>query len=293
MLPTFLIAGVAKAGTTFLYRYLGEHPHTCMSAIKEPVFFSAEVGQDRGCPEAAPVRSGRFDKGLQWYESLFSHCNAGNARGEASGYLTRPDSSALISHFVPDVRLLFILRNPVDKIFSHYWQSIRNGESIPPFDQAVRAGHPRIRRYLYESSYARHLDSFMKRFDQSQMMVLLFDDLIQKPDCVISRALEHIGCDPSLAPTVAYEPVNQASIPRSRIVQNAVRTASRATRSVPMTNVMRRCVNRVGSDVRSLNTRWVTDVRMEDATRSYLQRQLGEDVRYVERMLDRDLSHWC
>lgn len=294
MLPTFLIAGAGKAGTTSLYTYLDQHPGTCMSAIKEPDFFSEDVGQDQGASRDAPYRSGQFYRGIGWYESLFSHCSPQNPRGEASGYLARRDAPALIRSFIPDVRLVFILRNPIDRALSHYWQSVRNGERLPPFDDAVKSLHPSIRRYLHQGSYAEHLERFFSQFSGEQILLLIFDDLVMDPRSVVGRTLEHIGVDPVLLDlNVSYAPMNQASVPRSRLLRRVAQRGSRAMKAAPMPPLLEAAVWRVGRAINERNSRPLQDRSMEVTSRLYLRDYFREDIRYIEKRLGRDLSHWC
>lgn len=292
MLPTFLIAGVGKAGTTSLYTYLGQHPDVCMSSVKEPLFFTAEPGLGEGASPEGPAYTGQFSRGLDWYTSLFAHCDPDNARGEASGYLERPDAPSLISRTIPSIRLIFILRNPIDRAYSHYWQTLKKGESLPPFDLGVRTGNPRVMRFLHISAYAQHLERFYEEFDARQILLLLFDDMVQNPYEVLRRAFEHIGVEPSFTPVDASRPMNPAAVPRSRTLQRTLRTATRFARETPMPAVVRDQLRGVGRTLKARNMRGLGDVSMEEDTRANLRDLFRADVRYLERRLGRDLSHW-
>lgn len=292
MLPTFLIAGVAKAGTTSLYHYLNQHPHICMSSIKEPNYFRLQADDPRGVGEKNQSHQRRVPRDLEWYKSLFAHCEPENARGEASGYFHRPEAPSQIKSTIPDARIIFILRNPVERAFSHYWQEIKKGTSLPPFDEAVRKQHPTIQRHLHISAYAEHLAAFYKEFHSAQILLLLFDDLVQSPRSVVNCAYEHIGVDPARGPIGEYKTYNQASMPRSKVVKRILTRGSRAAKSAPMPNFLEGPLYRMGASLKARNRRSLQNVRIKDETRNRLRKQFATDIRYVEQLLDRDLSHW-
>ena len=161
-LPTFIIAGAPKCGTTALWNYLNEHPEVCMARIKEPRFFSQMPGElDKKTIGSGPLRSGYFNRGINWYQSLFDSCQQLKARGEASTYyFSAIDSPILIESLIPKVRLIFILRDPVKRLYSHYWQEYKLGLGMPSFEDMVRDNHPRFQYYSYVSSYKINLVFF-------------------------------------------------------------------------------------------------------------------------------------
>jgi len=112
MLPNFLIVGAEKAGTTTLASTLADHPDVFMCDPKEPRFFSNHT----------------WDKGLSWYESLFDNAGGHKAIGEASpAYTWAPDFSETpkrIHQILGDIRYLYIVRNPVDRMISHYQHAL-------------------------------------------------------------------------------------------------------------------------------------------------------------------------
>jgi hypothetical protein len=117
MMPTFLIAGPARCGTTSVYQYLRQHPQVFMSRIKETNFFAylalkAELESGRAQLET-PVRS------MEEYTSQFSAAGNARARGEASTwYLRAPGTACQIAEHIPAVKLIFILRNPAERAYS-------------------------------------------------------------------------------------------------------------------------------------------------------------------------------
>ncbi|MEQ8530676.1 MAG: sulfotransferase domain-containing protein, partial [Imperialibacter sp.] len=126
--PDFIIAGAPKCGTTALYAILNQHPLISMSKVKEPVFFSRTPGVVKSnLAEYGPNLSGRFDYGMSWYSSLFEK-GPNKIFGEASTlYFINDDSPKLIFDHAPKVKFIFMVRDPVERIYSHYWQDMKLG----------------------------------------------------------------------------------------------------------------------------------------------------------------------
>src|SRR5688572_24468381 len=109
MLPNFFIIGAMKAGTTSLWQYLRRHPEIFMSKLKEPGYFTEEL---------------RWDQGIEWYRSLFDDAGSARAVGEASTSYTKwprfAGIPARMHALVPEARLIYLVRDPGDRIRSHY-----------------------------------------------------------------------------------------------------------------------------------------------------------------------------
>jgi hypothetical protein len=184
--PTFVVIGAMKAGTTSLWRYLGDHPDVFMPEEKEPDYFVAEKTWSRG-PE--------------WYESLFVDGESCAARGEAStNYAKYPlfqGVPARIASMLPDVKVLYVLREPIERIVSHYRHALRAGWEKAPLEQAIECDP----QYVYVSSYAMQAEQYLDWFDRSQLMIVRADDLRLDRGATIERIYAFIGADPSWRPS--------------------------------------------------------------------------------------------
>lgn len=165
MLPTFIIAGATKSGTTSLLIYLGRHPD----------IFTG--GQQNGKKEAGFFNN-NYEKGVGWYKQLFEGWNGEKAIGEKSvGYMIHKESPIRIKKLIPDIKIIFVLRNPVDRAYSHYWHDcIRHPEKeIIPFEEAIkREDYLRIGRYCEYIKYWREF------FSKENMFILKTEDLNKK-----------------------------------------------------------------------------------------------------------------
>jgi hypothetical protein len=186
-LPDFLIIGAQKSGTTSLYDLLTQHPHVERAALKELNYF------DR-----------HFEKGVEWYRSQFPLPRRKEERklitGEATpDYLFYPDAARRAAQVVPQARLIVLLRNPVDRAYSHYHHQIRKGRETLGFEEALEAEQARLRgetdkmpkdelftsfsfrhfSYLSRGVYVDQLLRWSEFFDKDQMLVLKSEDLFE------------------------------------------------------------------------------------------------------------------
>ncbi len=170
-LPNFIIGGALKSGTTSLNYYLKQHPEVFMSELKEPRYFAYEADN----PDHVEGRGLRFPvKTLDEYAALFADAAGQKAVGEASPhYLISPVAPQRIKDTIPDVRLIFSLRDPIKRAYSVYWHDVRLGLENRPVDEALTEREYAVIHGLY---YA-WLRNWYDRFDPAQIKVILFDDL--------------------------------------------------------------------------------------------------------------------
>jgi hypothetical protein len=184
-LPDFLIIGAAKCGTSTLYQYLAAHPGIFMSAIKEPCFFDGDVA---------------WDKGLDWYRGLFREATENQLCGEASTNYTRwpqvPDVPRRIAEAMPDVKLIYLLRHPVERAYSHYvhryTREVYPGE---PFRQTFEEFVEEDPMCLDSSDYAMQIEQYLPFFAQDSLLVLRLEDLRRDPGPLLGRVLRFLGAD--------------------------------------------------------------------------------------------------
>lgn len=192
-LPDFIIIGAAKSGTTSLHDYLARHPQVCLSASedaavrnKEPCFFDPDVNWSRG---------------LAWYRELFSAAGADQVCGEASTNYTRHPQVAgvpeRIAATVPNVRLLYLMRDPVERAYSHYvhrWsRELHPGE---PFRESFGEFVARDPMCLDSSDYEMQIRHYWEHFPREALLLLRMDDLLSDPAALLRQVCRFIGVDP-------------------------------------------------------------------------------------------------
>jgi hypothetical protein len=192
-LPNLLIPGAGKSGTTSLHGYLSQHPDVFMSEWKEPHFFSN--------PEF-------YEQGLDEYAKLFENAGDARIRGESSTtYLQFPHVIERIRASLPETRLIFVLRNPIDRIDSHYRWMVSLGLEDRPLRKALladfgqspsfsdRVGGAKFRFYFDESRYGAHLRRFLEGFDRSDVLVLSNEELQRDHVATLEKSARFLEID--------------------------------------------------------------------------------------------------
>ena len=275
-LPTFLICGAKKAGTTALARYLAGHPNVVMSRPKETGFFGDN-----------------YSKGPEWLKTHFPHHDGEDAVGEGSVHtMYYPESPRRIQETIPDARLLFLLRNPIERLYSHYYYDLRCGHLDPStsFQDVIYRGEtPRHRRMIEMGFYDEQLARFGEHFE-GQMLILLNRDLRDRTQETVQQALSFLGVDPSHAQN-HYEPKNETRHIQYRRVYAAARTCWKPLQSAVESVLPEEGIERLRSTVRSLLSR---DDRppMPEKDRQYLRDLYEDTTQSVESRLGCDLSYW-
>ena len=195
-LPTFLIIGAAKAGTTSLYHYLAQHPQVHMSPVKEPKFFAFE-GRDlsfKGNRKVIEQINSSTIRDIESYKKLFNPGQNQLAIGEASPiYLHNQEAPANIRRHVPGVKMIVVLRNPMERAYSDWKHNYREGfESMGNFLKAVNSCEKReamnfapYLNYLVKGYYSKHLRRYFQLFNRRQILTLLYEDLCHSPEQVL------------------------------------------------------------------------------------------------------------
>ena len=185
-LPNFLLIGAMKAGTTSLYHYIQAHPQVATPAYKAPEFFVAESNWRRG---------------VDWYSKQFA--SAGPevvAIGEASNvYAKYPRFRGVpqrISAHIPEVRLIYIVREPIARIRSHYQTRVAEGTERAPFEEAVFANSI----YMDYSRYALQIEQYLEYFPREQLLIITSEDLRNARQVTIRKVYEFLGVDADFVP---------------------------------------------------------------------------------------------
>lgn len=177
--------GAGKSGTTSLHYYLDQHPDIFMSFPKEPNFFQRDTWREK----------------MDWYETLFPKPAA--VRGEAStsysAYPARLDVPERIHETIPDVRLIYVVRDPIDRIEAHYAQHQTNGKDSRPIDVAVREalrdGDDPVNPYVCMSRYATQVEQYLPFFPLERIMVIDNKEMQADRRAVLREAFAFLGVD--------------------------------------------------------------------------------------------------
>jgi sulfotransferase family protein len=206
--PNFFIVGAARSGTTSLYEYLSRVPQVYMPSIKEPHYFAPSVPTNS---HISPFVI--HDK--ENYLQLFRDVKEEIAIGEASpSYLLERESPKLIHDLLPTARIIMILRDPVDRAFSHYLMNIHNGWENIPFYDALQKDYNRQDKgyfishlYVETGLYSEQVKRYFRIFNKEQIKVLIFEEFIKNTAAAVTDVLRFLNVEPSFIPNnlnIAY-----------------------------------------------------------------------------------------
>jgi hypothetical protein len=277
-LPTFLIIGTMKGGTTSLYRYLRQHPEVFMPERKELNFFVDEYAG----PPIDPPEERNWSRGITWYEHQFTGAESERAVGEASPNYSRhptyPGVAERIAAVVPNVKLIYVMRNPIDRVLSHYLHDLSNGREQQPLHVALR----RDDRYLAPSRYAAQVEHYFRVFSPGQVLLLKSDDLLARRTETVRRVLDFIGVNGNVHLRLDFE-VHRSSEKLERTRALAFAKQSRYRRFIP--RPLRRRIRQLLAN--PLDT---SKIEGDTETREFLMTQFAPDVRRLSELAGEDFG---
>jgi hypothetical protein len=167
-LPDFVIIGAQKGGTSFLYYLLTRHPLVEPAARKELHFFDQ--------PEL-------FDNGAEWYRRCFPRLGSKDGQRSITGeatpyYLFDPPVAKRMAEIVPNARLIALLRNPIDRAYSHYQMQVKRGTEPRTFEEAIEQQHS---SYVSRGVYVDQLLRWFEFFGKEQMLIIKSEDFFERP----------------------------------------------------------------------------------------------------------------
>ena len=296
--PNFLVLGAAKTGTTSVYAYLQQHPEVFLPT-KETFFFISELYRDNHLPYPAqrPKEEIVFDEAA--YLAPYAEAGDAKAFGEvATGYLCYHE------HAIPrikatlgsDVKLLAILRQPVERAYSGYTFFRRDLHEKLDWESALAAEAERTEKgwdfmwaYAAHSHYAASVRAYQEAFPN--MRVFFFDDLRADPAAFMREVFEYLGVDPNVSLDLSEKNVSGA--PKSKAFQALV------TQDNPVKKILRPLLRALaGRETRHRMRQWLKARNVGDKDRmtpvqfNAMLPAFQEDIRDLERLTGRDLSAW-
>lgn len=303
-MPSFLIVGAQKAGTTALYQYLKQHPDVFMSPVKEPHFFAFETRDlDFRGPRDREILGHMVVRDEGAYRGLFADAVGARARGEASAmYLYMPEAVGGIGRHAPDAKIVAVLRNPADRAYSSFLHMVRDGrEPIPEFGRALEAEEERVRgnwspiwHYRRMGFYHDQVSRYREAFGPEGLRVYLYEDLEGNPEGVLRDIHEFIGVNPSFMPDVSSR-YNVSGVPKSKKLHAVHRFLLRpnpvkaALKPLFPKRMRRRMVE---GSLNALRNRNLVKPPFPEEVRRGLIEGYTEDISKLEALLGRDLSGW-
>lgn len=270
-LPDFIYAGTAKAASSWIYKCLYDHPEVLMPEQDTINYFNIN-----------------YHREIEWYREFFSEYNDESMIGEAStGYLGSRAACQRIFETLSEVKLIFCLRNPVERAYSQWWHGYSHGYHNYEFEEVFQS-HPRYRHWVVPGFYNQHLRRFDELFSEDQIKVVFFDDLVEDDLSFIQDIYEYISVDADYVPEPIGKKENEAGATGNPLY---VRARGWVRNETPdwFENTLKFFWDPVRSIVESRNQ---YEEGMDEDIRRQLEQVYLDDVRELSRRTSRDLDHW-
>lgn len=281
MRPNLIIIGAQKCGSSSLHHYLDQHPDISMSQTKELDYF---------------VESLNWNKGLDWYASQFSDSTAVVVGESSPSYSMYPNFTGVAERMhalIPDAKIIYIVRDPVERIVSHYlhqWYGKRRKDAS--LDSLADVNHPKTRHYICTSNYYLQLSQYLEFYDISRIFVVTLEDLKRDRQETLRRVFRFLGVDDSVTPN------NDLG------VLNATNTKMRANRlgdlvlsGSPLVSSLRSLAGSLLPATAKLRIRSLLGSKYEDpelspAVRAVLRNALREDTARFRELTGMAFDEW-
>lgn len=269
--PEFILAGVGKAATTWIHEGFREHPEIHVPETDSLGFFDTT-----------------YHRGIETYREQLAGADPEQVVGESSpSYLIDPLAPERIAEHYPDVTLLFSVRNPVDRAFSHWWHGYSDRYWTYEFEELTEQ-YPPYQMWVTPGFYDHHLRRYEQQFDDDQLNVVFFDDLVADDAAFIRDIFETVGVDPDFSPSTVVETVNEAHFKGPNILKRTRNwveyNAGEAARTV-----LRPFVSATSAFALD-RSRY--DEGMDPEMRRQLEAIYRDDVEALMARTGRDLSGW-
>ena len=279
-LPDFIIIGAMKAGTSAISAFLQKHPQIYLPDEAEVCVFH---------------RDHLYARGIEFYASFFEAAPDGKRIGEKSpSYIFTPSVPARIAGWMPAVKLIAVLRNPVEQALSLHRMLVAKGSERRSFGEAIRATPD----YVDQSRYHAHLSRYLDHFPPGQLRILFYEDLRADPEQFCKGVLRYLDVDDNILPPLGNN--NWTGEPRNRAVTrglHAVYSLRNALRDGPLGRLVNHpVIDRQARKVRNRISRWnrkpAPPPPVPVADRQYIIDMLADDITRLAALTDRDLRHW-
>jgi hypothetical protein len=290
VLPNFICPGAAKAGTTSLYEILVQHPDVFLSDVtKEAHFFDYDTN---------------YENGLSWYsDTFFKKHKSEQAVGDITPlYMFLPQAVERIHRDLGSkLKFIFMLRDPVERAYSHYKFNLKRSYEKDTFENAIRLEPERINGDFFHHShfsytgrglYAKQIKYFMKYYPKEQMHFVLFEkDFMEQKQQTVDGILKFLNLAPAALSIDSH--ANPTAMPRSMLLneiiynQDGIRKIAR--KMVGSVELRRKLFK----FIRSKNEKQVTFEKIAPGLRTkMIEQYFKPDIHELEKLLDRDLSRW-
>jgi len=231
--PNFFIVGATKAGTTSLYEILKDFPEIYMCPKKEPNYFNKKVIKDDH-----PLPKIRTE---EKYLRLFENVTDQKIIGEASNYLRDSDAPNLIHQVSPKAKILISLRDPVERVYSHYLMLVSHGLISNSFHQKIEdelQNGPNPHQWGIKMNiglYSEHVKRYLKVFGHEQVKIIIFEEFVKNTKEILEEILIFLELDKTLSNFSAkkHNPYTTSRGPIAQQIRNSKKIKQLARVLIP------------------------------------------------------------
>ena len=293
MLPNFLCIGAPKSGTTSLYDLLKQHKDVFLPSFKEPHFFDSDES---------------WNKGVEWYQSSYYAKANNQCIGDFTPtYLSNISAPRRIKKVLGNqVKFVVILRNPIDRAYSHYLHTLRDQHENLSFAEALEEEAQRLRNfreennhialirfaYLEQGMYSEQLERYFKFFDREQFYITTFDDFVSKQEQVVKEICVFLGLQEQEGMQYLLQS-NKSSKARSVALKNVIKKPSLIKKVAKWLVPSFSYRQKIRNLIQALNNKSITKKPLSEINRkSYYQRYFKQEIQSLEDLLSINLKHW-
>jgi len=291
----FIGIGAPRSASTWIFECLTEHPEICGSRPKETKFFFYK------------------NKKLKEYKKYFSHCHSKSIKGEYTPtYIYRKKAAEHIKKYFPHVKLIFCLRNPIDRLVSQYYFA-RSRRYEVDFDnleerikQDLRKYPDKEARYIEQSLYYKYISKYFELFPKEQILITIFEDIEKDPINFIKNIYKFLDVDPSFVPSIINKKINFMAENRRKfpIIAEIDSRLEKVLRNIGGKYLIKFLkligIKYIINKIRRYNLRDLKDKRLKEIqkellgpeTKKELLSLYQEDIQKLEKLISRSLRHW-
>lgn len=292
------IVGAAKAGTTSLYYLLGQHPQICTPVVKEPNYFSnLDHAHDITKPGNGPG-----DDGTTWtstqeaYDRLFKlksshhYCLDGSV-----SYLYSRKAAQYIHEYSPQAKIIMVLRNPVQRAWSHYKHLIRDNREEHSFEKALELEDERIEQGWEFSWHLKHMGLYSRQVERylelfgDNIRVYLFDEIVKDMEEITYDATSFLGL-PAYDYQFEDKRHNVSGKSKNKVVASLINKAA-AYKATINSIIPPSVTHKLTQTIRAANTT-PGDMELDKAVAQQLTEFYETDIKATATLIDRNLNHW-
>lgn len=311
ILPTFIVVGANKGGTTSIYHYLKQHKEVYLSPIKEPHFFSKDIDTNLFKKEFAHNKLQDIDKYLsgdmkeeyhaafirdvEQYKKLFSKVQDQKAIGELStSYLYSEVASKEIKNLIPDCKIIICLRNPFERAYSHYRMNLWTGNSnqfdfynalVDDYNHTPKVwgnAHLYTEIGLYYEQVRRYLDLFGKE----NVKIIFTEDMKKNATRVVKELYEFIGVDSTFIPDTSTR-YNEVFTPKYKNItwflnKSGIRPLMKRLSPQFLKNIFVKVFYKGKGEKGEI----------PENAKQFMKEKFAEDISKLSNLLNKDLSNW-